>query len=161
MPPPISIIILPSGLSTSILAPIAAASGSSMTCTVLAPASYAESSTAFFSISVQEDGTQITIRGFFNVALPIASPIKCFSIFSVTVIFEMTPCLSGFIAFIFSGVRPIIFLASSPNAIGVPSNVLIATTDGSLIIIPFPFTYTRIDEVPKSIPTSIGLNKAI
>ena len=38
VPPPISTIILPSGLSISISAPRAAANGSSITTTVLAPA---------------------------------------------------------------------------------------------------------------------------
>jgi len=52
VPPPISTIMLPHGLYISIPAPIAAATGSSIIETSLAPAAYVASSTAFFSTSV-------------------------------------------------------------------------------------------------------------
>ena len=52
VPPPISTTILPHGLAISIPAPIAAAIGSSIKYTFLAPACVAASITAFFSTSV-------------------------------------------------------------------------------------------------------------
>ena len=72
VPPPISTIILPHGFPISIPAPIAAATGSSMRCTSLAPAANAASSTALFSTSVTPLGTQMLILGFLNVLFPIA-----------------------------------------------------------------------------------------
>ena len=85
VPPPISTIIFPHGLEMSIPAPIAAAIGSSMIDTSLAPAWYVASSTAFFSTSVTPLGTHTAIRGFLSVLLPIAFWMKYFIIFSVTV----------------------------------------------------------------------------
>ena len=85
VPPPISTIMLPHGLEISIPAPIAAAIGSSIIATSLAPAEYVASSTAFFSTSVTPLGTHTLILGFFNIFLPSAFCIKYLSIFSVTV----------------------------------------------------------------------------
>ena len=70
VPPPISTIILPHGLAMSIPAPIAAAIGSSIIATSLAPASYVASSTAFFSTSVTPLGTHTLIRGFLKRVFP-------------------------------------------------------------------------------------------
>ena len=70
VPPPISTIMLPHGREISIPAPIAAAIGSSMIATSLAPASYVASSTAFFSTSVTPLGTQTLIRGLRKRDLP-------------------------------------------------------------------------------------------
>ena len=84
VPPPISTTIFPHGFAMSIPAPIAAAIGSSIKYTFLAPACIAASITAFFSTSVTWDGTHIIILGA-NILFPHTFPIKCFNIFSVTV----------------------------------------------------------------------------
>ena len=84
VPPPISTTIFPHGFDISIPAPIAAAIGSSIKYTLLAPAVVAASITAFFSTSVTRDGIQIIILGE-NIVFPVAFVIKCLSIFSVTV----------------------------------------------------------------------------
>ena len=52
----------------------------------------------------------------------------------------MTPSLSGRIATMLPGVRPIIFLASAPTARMPPVFWLIATTEGSLSTMPRPRT---------------------
>src|SRR6476661_6893715 len=49
-----------------------------------------------------------------------------------------------------SGVRPIIFLASMPTASGRPSRAFTATTDGSSSTTPRPRTYTSVLAVPRS-----------
>ena len=85
VPPPISTIMFPHGFAISMPAPIAAAIGSSIISTDLAPACQVASSTAFFSTSVTPLGTQTAILGFLNVLLPIAFWMKCLIIFSVTV----------------------------------------------------------------------------
>ena len=63
---------------------MAAAIGSSIKYTFLAPALEAASITAFFSTSVTIEGIQIIILGA-NKNLPPTLLIKYFSIFSVTV----------------------------------------------------------------------------
>src|SRR5512144_2437823 len=62
----------------------------------------------------------------------------------------MTPSLSGRIATVWLGVRPIMRLASAPTARTPPVLVLIATTAGSLSTMPRPRTYTRVFAVPRS-----------
>src|SRR5215469_2877585 len=62
----------------------------------------------------------------------------------------MTPSLSGRMAWMFDGVRPIIRLASDPTASGRPSFMSTATTEGSLRTIPRPRTYTNVFAVPRS-----------
>ena len=52
----------------------------------------------------------------------------------------MTPSLSGRIATMLPGVRPIIFFASAPTARMLPVFWLIATTEGSLSTMPLPRT---------------------
>ena len=52
----------------------------------------------------------------------------------------MTPSLSGRMAWMLLGVRPIIRLASAPTASGRPSFTSTATTDGSFSTIPRPRT---------------------
>ena len=84
VPPPISTTMLPQGFDISIPAPIAAAIGSSIKYTFLAPASVAASITAFFSTSVTLDGIHIIILGA-NRFFPPTFFMKYFSIFSVTV----------------------------------------------------------------------------
>ena len=63
VPPPMSTTMLPVGSLTGRPAPIAAAIGSSMMYTLLAPAAYVDSFTARCSTPVMPDGTQTTTRG--------------------------------------------------------------------------------------------------
>ena len=84
VPPPISTIIFPHGFEISIPAPIAAAIGSSIILTSLAPAANVASSTAFFSTSVTPLGTHTLTSGFLKLFLPSAFWMKCLIIFSVT-----------------------------------------------------------------------------
>ena len=63
VPPPISMIMLPDGPEIGTLAPIAAASGSSMSDASRAPALSAASRTARFSTLVTPDGTLIITSG--------------------------------------------------------------------------------------------------
>ena len=84
VPPPISTTIFPHGFDMSIPAPIAAAIGSSIKYTFLAPACDAASITAFFSTSVTCEGIHIIILGE-KTNLPHTLFIKYLSIFSVTV----------------------------------------------------------------------------
>ena len=62
----------------------------------------------------------------------------------------MTPSLSGRMATMLPGVRPIIRLASMPTATICPVLVLSATTEGSLSTMPRPRTYTSVLAVPRS-----------
>src|SRR3989344_6484561 len=64
----------------------------------------------------------------------------------------MAPSTRGFETIILSGVRPIISLAKFPTDKILLSKMEIATTDGSLIIIPFLGIKTTVLVVPKSIP---------
>ena len=84
VPPPISTIMFPHAFEMSIPAPIAAAIGSSIRYTFLAPACVAASITAFFSTSVTCDGMHIIILGE-KIVLPHILFMKYFNIFSVTV----------------------------------------------------------------------------
>ena len=84
VPPPISTTMLPHALEISMPEPMAAAMGSSMMCTRLAPACLVASSTARFSTSVTLLGTQTAMVGFTKERLPNAFSMKYCSIFSVT-----------------------------------------------------------------------------
>ena len=64
VPPPMSMTMLPVGVSTGSPTPIAAAIGSATMNTSFAPAPSAESRTARFSTSVMPDGTHTITRGF-------------------------------------------------------------------------------------------------
>ena len=64
VPPPISTTMLPQAFEISIPAPIAAAIGSSIINTLLAPACLVASSTALLSTEVTALGTQTAIVGF-------------------------------------------------------------------------------------------------
>src|SRR5213594_1007066 len=66
----------------------------------------------------------------------------------------MTPSFIGRIAMMFPGVRPSISLASLPTASTFPVFWLIATMEGSLTTIPFPFAKTIVLAVPRSIARS-------
>ncbi len=70
----------------------------------------------------------------------------------------ITPSLSGRIATMLPGVRPIIFLASEPTARMPPVLVFTATTEGSFRTIPLPLTYTSVLAVPRSIAMSRPMN---
>ena len=86
VPPPISTIIVPLGWDISIPAPIAAAIGSSIRKTSLAPASIVASITAFFSTSVTPEGIHTIICGLKNLnnpTPPVTLCMKFFNIFSV------------------------------------------------------------------------------
>src|ERR1700722_4751103 len=76
--------------------------------------------------------------------------MKYRSIFSQISKSAMTPSLSGRMAWMFDGVRPIIRFASAPTASGRPSLMSTATTDGSLRTMPRPRTYTSVLAVPRS-----------
>ena len=67
VPPPISTTMDPVGSATGSPAPIAAATGSSIKNTLLAPAASADSRIARLSTFVEPEGTQITICGLENV----------------------------------------------------------------------------------------------
>ena len=110
VPPPISTIMLPLGSETSNPAPIAAAIGSSIKYTSLAPACKTASSTALSSTSVIPDGTPTTTRGFITLYLLQTFPIKFLSISCVAVKSAITPSFNGLTARICSGVLPKHFL---------------------------------------------------
>ncbi len=119
---------------------MAAAMGSSMMCAGLrAPANSAASSTARCSTPVMPEGTQITIRGLAHRRW-CTFWMKYRSIFSQISKSEITPSLSGRMAWMWLGVRPIIRLASAPTARGLPSRMFTATTEGSLSTMPRPRT---------------------
>jgi hypothetical protein len=77
VPPPMSMTMLPVGDSTGSPTPMAAAIGSLIMNTSLAPAPTAESRTARFSTSVIPDGTHTITRGFTrNTCLSMTSDRK-------------------------------------------------------------------------------------
>ena len=134
----------PIGSVTGMSAPIAAAIGSSISHTSLAPAFDAASRIARRSTLVEPEGTQITISGLRNALgfPPCTLVMKCLIICSATSMSAMTPSRSGRIASMLSGVLPIISFASSPTAFTrlMPFSVSTATTDGSLRTMPRPRT---------------------
>src|SRR5437762_11558749 len=73
---------------------------------------------------------------------------------SVTLKSAITPSFIGRMATMLPGVRPSISLASLPTASTSPLFLLIATIEGSLTTIPFPFAKTRVLAVPRSIARS-------
>ena len=156
VPPPISTTIEPVASDIGKFAPIAAAIGSSINWTLLAPAASALSWIAFLSTGVEPVGTQIKILGFAKVLPLWTFLIKCLIISSVTIKSAITPSLKGLIAWIFPGVLPSIVFASSPTAktCFFPAWSTIATTEGSFNTTPWPFTTTRVLAVPKSIAIS-------
>src|SRR6056297_1901324 len=155
VPPPISQTIWPAGSKIGILAPIAAARDSSITRTSRAPAFSADSITARFSTSVMQEGTPMTIRGLTNQRRWSTFEMKYRIIFSVVSRSAITPSRKGLIAIISPGVFQSIRLASAPTATTFLVPLSTATTEGSLITIPLPRTYTRVLQVPKSIPISV------
>ena len=85
-------------------------------------------------------GTQMTIRGFAKYRRRCTDRMNHRSICSVASKSAITPSLSGRIASMLSGVRPIIRFASCPTARISPVVVLIATTLGSSSSTPLPRT---------------------
>ena len=153
VPPPISMIMFPTGSSMGNSAPIAAAIGCSMSCASEAPARRVASVTARRSTSVIADGTQITTFG----RVKRETPTRCSNnriIRSVISKSVMAPPRNGRTATMYPGVRPIMFHASWPVASTSPVLRLTAMTDGSLSTMPLPFMYTRVLAVPRSIARS-------
>ena len=156
VPPPMSTIIEPLGSITGRLAPIAAAMGSSMRKTARAPALSAASCTARFSTSVTPEGMPMETRGRGRPKpkWSCAERMKYCSIFSVTTKSEMTPSRNGRTATMSAGVRPTMRLASPPMANIFLLTRSMATTEGSSMTIPRPFTITSVFAVPRSMATS-------
>ena len=116
VPPPISTIIEPAASSIGKPAPKAAAIGSSIKCTLAAPAANAESKIALRSTWVEPPGTQITTRGGTKDRPSVAFLINIPSIRSVITKSAITPSLIGRTISILRGARPCIFFASVPTA---------------------------------------------
>ena len=146
VPPPMSSTMVPRASETGMPAPMAAAMGSSIRCTVRAPAPMADSLIARRSTWVEPQGTHTSTRGLgLNRVLPCTERMKYCSIFSVTVKSAMTPSLSGRMAVICPGVRPSMRLASAPTArmdlaLMESPSLRIATTEGSFSTMPLPRT---------------------
>src|SRR3990172_8121163 len=68
----------------------------------------------------------------------------------------MTPSFIGRMTEMVSGVRPSMSRAPSPTASTVLSRLARATTAGSLMTMPRPFTYTSTFTVPRSTPMRFG-----
>ena len=130
--------------------------GSSMRLTYFAPALLAASLTAFLSTPVTPEGMQIITRTFASGALFATFFMKALSISAVMSKSAITPSLRGRTAVMEPGVLPIISLASVPTATTLGGLYFwsTATTEGSLMTMPLPFTKTRVLAVPKSIPIS-------
>ena len=114
------------------------------------------SKTARFSTDVTPEGTHTTTRGRgdHGYLRSRAFSMKYRSITSVTSKSAITPSLSGRSAMIEPGVRPIMRFASAPTAKTRLSLLSIATTEGSLMTMPWPRTATSVFAVPKSIARS-------
>ena len=141
VPPPISIIILPTDLEIGSLAPMAAAIGSSMSSTSRAPAFLAASRAARVSTFVIPHGTPINTRGANKVLVSWRTLfMKYANISSVTSKSEITPSFSGRTTSMCDGVRPCMAWAASPIATSCPVFLFIATMVGSLITTPLPRT---------------------
>ena len=155
VPPPISTIMLPTGSSTGMPIPMAAAIGSCTRWTSLAPACFAASITARFSTSVIPLGTPTTTRGFtIHSGYFCTRLIKVCKRVSTSSKSAITPSRMGRTARLSPGVRPSIFFASKPMAVTRLFLLSTAITVGSLMTIPWPPTWTSVFAVPRSIPIS-------
>ncbi len=154
VPPPMSTTMLPVGSETGRPAPMAAAIGSSISSTLLAPAWRAASSTARRSTSVTPEGMQMMMWGLENALVRTAWRIKCLSMVAVMSKSAITPSFIGRTATMEPGVRPIISFACLPTASTVSVRTSTATTEGSRITMPLPFINTSVLAVPRSIPIS-------
>ena len=81
----------------------------------------------------------MTTRGRENMLLPQAFFRKISSILAVMSKSAMTPSFRGRTATMLPGVRPMTALASPPTQRTSSVLVSTATTDGSRMIMPFPF----------------------
>ena len=97
----------------------------------------------------------MTTRGRENMLLPQACFRKFSSILAVTSKSAITPSFSGRTATMLPGVRPMTALASPPTQRTSSVLVSTATTEGSRMMIPLPFIYTRVLAVPRSMPISL------
>ena len=113
VPPPISTIIEPAGSETGRPAPIAAAIGSSMMFTRLAPAFSAASFTALRSTAVTPEGMQMITFALVKKKLPLrAFCINSLSMAEVISKSAITPSFKGLTAVMEPGVLPITSFAS-------------------------------------------------
>ena len=138
VPPPMSITMLPVGVSTGRPTPIAAAIGSATMNTSFAPAPSAESRTARFSTSVMPDGTHTITRGF--------TLKTCLSMIGLE---EVAQHLLGHVEVGDDAVlqrphrddavgrAPEHALRLEPDALDLPVACSIATTEGSFSTMPF------------------------
>ena len=142
VPPPMSTTIEPVGSVTGRPAPIAAAIGSSIRNTRLAPALSADSWIARRSTAVEPEGTQTITCGLAKLRRLCTLRMKCLIISSATSKSAITPSRSGRIASMLPGVRPSICLASSPTASTclLPADVGDGDHRGSLSTMPLPLT---------------------
>ena len=70
----------------------------------------------------------------------------------------MTPSRRGRMAMMLPGVRPSMAWASAPTFSSLPVFLSSATTEGSFKTMPLPFTYTKTEAVPRSIPISFAMD---
>ena len=138
--------MLPLASLTGRPAPMAAAIGSSIRNTWLAPAASADSLIARRSTWVEPQGTQMMMRGLGASSVDgCTMRMNCLSICSVTSKSAITPSFIGRIASMLPGTLPSICLASRPTArimrlpLGPPSCAM-ATTEGSSSTTPLPRT---------------------
>src|SRR5581483_8327024 len=138
VPPPTSMIRLPTGSWIGSPAPIAAARGSSTSTTLRPPANRTASSTARRSTSELSDGMHTRTRGLGIREAPTRRRTTAImrSVISNSVI---TPWRSGRIATTLPDRPPIICQASSPIASTSPVDAFMATTVGSLNTMPSPW----------------------
>ena len=155
LPPPISTIMLPSGASTSIPIPTAAAIGSKIKYTSRPSACSAESRTARSSTSVEPEGTPITMRSDGEkrrepeCTILIRPRIIC----SQAVKSAITPSRNGRVTRISGCSLPYMSLASPPTAIILSVRRSSATYDGSSTTI-LSSLMIMVLAVPRSIATS-------
>ena len=96
----------------------------------------------------------MTTRGRTKIELPSAFLIKSCNMLVVMSKSAITPSFSGRTATIEPGVLPMTSLASCPTNLTESLRTSTATTDGSRMMMPFPFMKIRVFAVPRSIPMS-------
>ncbi len=155
LPPPMSTIMLPSGASTSMPMPMAAAMGSKMRYTSRPSACSAESRTARSSTSVLPDGTPMTMRREGEKRrLPVCTILMSPRIIcSQAVKSAITPSRRGRMVRMLSCVFSYIIFAFSPTASILSVRRSSATTEGSSTTILSSLTMMVL-AVPRSIAIS-------
>ncbi len=111
--------------------------------------------TARRSTAVTPEGMQMITRGRANLEPPQALRIKLCSMLAVMSKSAITPSFKGRTATMEPGVRPMTSLASWPTYRTVSVRVSTATTEGSRIMMPFPFIKIKVLAVPRSTPISL------